>query len=129
GGVGFVSLAPIVDPDLVAGTIARSLGVQVAPTQTAAEAVMEHLRGKQQLLLLDNFEQVLESATFVSDLLSSAPRLKVLVTSRIALHLRGEKEIIVPPLALPELRGNPSPADMEHVEAVALFVERAQDAH
>jgi predicted ATPase len=102
-GVCFVALAPISDPGLVASTMAQTLGVPETGGQPVAERLEEYLRERQMLLLLDNFEQVLEAAPLVAELLATAPRLKVLVTSRAVLHLRGEQEFSVPPLSLPPL--------------------------
>src|SRR5207248_4211021 len=78
-GVFFVPLAPIRDPGLVASTIAQTLAVPEAGGQTVPERLKEYLREKQMLLLLDNFEQVLEAAPLVAELLAGALRLKVLV--------------------------------------------------
>ena len=78
------------------------------------------------LLVLDNFEQVAAAASLVAELLAAAPRLKVLVTSRAVLHLSGEHEYVVPPLALPDLKALPSPANLARYAAVDLFVQRAQ---
>jgi predicted ATPase len=103
-GVSFVDLAPIREPELVLSTIAHTLNVKESAETPLLEGVKAFLREKQMLLLLDNFEQVLEAAPLVAELLATAPRLKVLVTSRAALHLRGEHEFAVPPLALPEAR-------------------------
>ena len=102
-GVYFVSLAPISDPDLVASAIAQTIGVREAPGRPLQESLQEHLRDKQLLLVLDNFEQILAAARLVSTLLTDCRRLKVLVTSRATLHLYGEQECPVPPLALPIL--------------------------
>src|SRR5205823_3765278 len=93
------------DPALVLSTIAHILDVKESAEAPLLESVKAYLREKQMLLLLDNFEQVLEAAPLVAELLATAPRLKVLVTSRAALHLRGEHEFAVPPLALPDPRG------------------------
>src|SRR5215467_2601961 len=78
------------------------------------------------LLLLDNFEQVVSAATQVADLLGTCPKLKVLVTSREALHMRAEHEFPVPALAVPDRKHLPSLATLSQYEAVALFIERAQ---
>src|SRR5207245_2830507 len=86
-GVCFVSLAPISDPELVASAIAQVLGVRESGGEPLSESLKAYLREKQMLLLLDNFEQVLAAAPLVAELLASCPRLKVLVTSRAALHL------------------------------------------
>ena len=80
------------------------------------------------LLVLDNFEQILEAAPMVTELLSAAPNLKVLATSRIPLRLYGEHEYAVPPLALPDPERPPSVERLSQYEAVRLFVERAQAA-
>jgi predicted ATPase len=84
------------------------------------------LRDQQLLLLLDNFEQVVAAAPLVADLVATCPRLKVLVTSRAALRVRGEHEVPVPPLAVPDLQRLPAPAALGQVAAVALFVQRVQ---
>lgn len=124
-GVFFISLASITNPDLVAGAIAQTLGVREAAGQPLAERLKDYLRQKQVLLLLDNFEQVLSSAPLVADLLATCPQLTVLVTSRAPLHLRGEHEFPVPPLALPDARRQFTAETLSQFAAVALFIERA----
>jgi predicted ATPase/class 3 adenylate cyclase len=124
-GVFFVALAPISDPGLVASTIAQALGVRETGTRPIVETLQEHLGGRQILLLLDNFEQVLAAAPLVSDLLGGAPRMRILVTSRAPLRVRGEHEYAVPPLALPDRERTIGPAALSQYGAVALFVERA----
>jgi len=124
-GVFFVSLAPIADPALVPSTIAQVLGVREMGGQSVLEGLKEYLREKQLLLVLDNFEQILEAATIVAELLAAGAGLKVLATSRAALEVREEHELPVPPLALPDPRRTPDPADLAGYPAVALFVERA----
>src|SRR5207248_2452541 len=98
----FVELAPIRDPGLLASSIAQTLGVREVGGRLILESLKQYVREKQMLLVLDNFEQILAAAPLVADLLMVAPRLKVLVTSRAVLHLRGEKEFAVPPLTVPE---------------------------
>ncbi len=100
-GVHFVNLAPISAPDLVATTIAQTLGVAESASRSVEESLGAFLRARRTLLLLDNFEQVLDAAPVVAELLAAAPGLKLLVTSRAMLHLYGEHEVVVPPLALP----------------------------
>jgi len=130
-GVYFISLAPIRDPDLVASAIAQSLGVPEAPGRSLQESLHEYLRDKQLLLVLDNFEQILAAAPVVSALLSACHRLKVLVTSRATLHLYGEQEFPVPPLALPDanylpaLQQDPA-AHLSEFAAIDLFCQRAR---
>ena len=127
-GVSFVSLAAISDPQLVVPALAGTLGVKVAGGQPLLQSFEDYLGEKCMLLLVDNFEQVLEAAPVVTELLSGAPNLKVLATSRIPLRLYGEHEYAVPPLALPDPERLPSVESLTQYEAVRLFVERAQAA-
>jgi predicted ATPase/DNA-binding CsgD family transcriptional regulator len=90
------------------------------------EQLTASLREKQVLLLLDNFEQVVGAATQVADVLGACPQLKMLVTSREALHVRAEHEFPIPALALPDPKHLPDLATLSQYEAVALFIERAQ---
>jgi non-specific serine/threonine protein kinase len=125
-GVFFVDLAPISDPQLVPSTVAQALGVREAGGQPLLETLKNDLRGKRLLLLLDNFEQIIDTAPLVGELLSASPGLKALVTSREPLHVYGEQEYPVPPLALPDLdRVEPLRA-LSQYEAVELFSQRAQ---
>jgi predicted ATPase len=113
---------------LVLPTIAQTLGLREAGGQPIAVTLADSLRDKQLLLLLDNFEQVVVAATAVARLLETCAGLKVLVTSRMALHLRGEKQVQVRPLLLPDPAHLPPPQHLVEYPAVALFVQRAQDA-
>jgi predicted ATPase/DNA-binding CsgD family transcriptional regulator len=124
--VHFVSLAPITDPQLVVSSIAQALGVREQGNRPLLDGLKDYLREKQLLLLLDNFEQIISAAPVVVELLATAPRLKVLVTSRASLHLSGEHEFVVPPLSLPDLRDLPPLDRLTQFEAVRLFIERAQ---
>jgi predicted ATPase len=124
-GVFFVALAPIRDPTLVVSTIAQTLGVREASGRPVSEALEEHLRPKQLLLLVDNFEQVTAAGPQLSGLLSAAPRLKLLVTSRVALRLHGEQEYLVPPLSLPDLKRLPPVELLSKCAAVEMFIQRA----
>ena len=125
-GVFMVELAPVSDPELVISTMAQTLGVREIGGQALEESLRQHLQGRRMLLVLDNFEQVLDAAPALTRLMEASPWLKVLATSREALHVRGERRFPVPPLAVPEL------AQIEDVQAlganpsVELFVERAQ---
>lgn len=101
-GVYFVSLAPIREPDQVCAVIAQTWRLSEATGRPLQESLHDYLREKQLLLVLDNFEQVLAAAPLVGALLTTCVRLKVLVTSRTMLHLYGEHEFPVPPLALPQ---------------------------
>ncbi|HEY6570295.1 MAG TPA: adenylate/guanylate cyclase domain-containing protein [Candidatus Limnocylindrales bacterium] len=122
-GTWFVPLAPVTDPELVASAIAASIGL-LAPQRPPIERVKEHLRERTALLVLDNFEQVVSGAPIVADLLRSAPRLTVIVSSRAPLRISGEQEFPVPPLALPPA-GTTDVETLLAAEAVRLFVERA----
>ncbi len=124
-GVYFVSLAPVSDPDLVVPTIAQTLGLKDSGGQHPLELLKASLSEKRLLLLLDNFEQVLAAAPQLAELLVACPHLKLLVTSRAVLHIRGEQEFPVPPLALPDLTQLPERETLAQVAAVALFLQRA----
>jgi predicted ATPase/DNA-binding CsgD family transcriptional regulator len=122
----FVSLASLHDPALVTSTIAQAVGVGEAAGQPLVAALTRHLRERHVLLVLDNFEHLLEAAPLIADLLAVCPHLKVLATSRAPLHLRAEHEFAVAPMTLPPLAA--TPADTAAAEAVQLFVARAQAA-
>jgi predicted ATPase/transcriptional regulator with XRE-family HTH domain len=138
-GVCFVDLAPLRTPDLVLPTLAEALGLREVGSQPLATLLQAWLHARQMLLLLDNFEHLLPAAPAVAALLAACPRVQALVTSRAALHIRGEHEFPVPPLQLPGAgedaddghsqtspRPGLSPAELGHYGAVALFVQRAQ---
>jgi serine/threonine-protein kinase PknK len=124
-GVFFVDLAPIRDPGLVATTIAQVLGIGESGGQPLLDTLKNALRHKHLLLLLDNFEQVVDAAPLVGRLLSSSPGLKALVTSREAMRVYGEQEYPVPPLTLPDLDRAESLLSLSRYEAVELFARRA----
>ncbi len=90
------------------------------------QMLLSYLRGRQTLLLLDNFEHVVAAAPLGADLLAACPAVKILVTSRASVHVRGEHEYPVLPLALPDLADLPPVDALAGVPAIALFVERAQ---
>jgi predicted ATPase/class 3 adenylate cyclase len=125
-GVFFVSLAPIRDPALVVPAITQALAVREVPGEELADTLSSYLERKQMLLVLDNFEQVVDAAADVARLVDRSPSVRVLVTSRERLRLRGERVFAVPPLALVD-----PAADAQLVlesEAAALFVARAGEA-
>ncbi|HET8852502.1 MAG TPA: NB-ARC domain-containing protein, partial [Ktedonobacteraceae bacterium] len=99
-GVCFVSLVTISDPELVIPTIAQTLGLSETRDQLFVERLAAHLHEKHLLLFLDNFEQVIRAAPVLTELLGRCPSLKILVTSREVLHVHGEQEFPVLPLAL-----------------------------
>jgi len=125
-GVFFVSLASITDPELVPSAIAKILGVRESAEQSLEESLKSYLHNKRLLLILDNFEQILEGAPLVGELVRACPDLKVLATSRIPLKLYAEQEYPVPPLTLPDRRVLPSLEILTQFESVKLFVERAK---
>ena len=139
-GVWFVALEPVRDPAMVAGTILTTLGLVEVAGRTARDVLAEWLEGRQVLLVLDNFEQVIDGGPVVADLLRAAPRLSVIVTSRAPLRVSGEQEYPVPGLpaprdvlALSDLeKMNLRPEDrrldagaVTQYEAVRLFIARA----
>lgn len=125
-GIFFVALDPIRDPALVARAITETLGVHETENRSALERLKEYLSPKQSMLLLDSFEHLLPAAPLITDLLTAAPRLKVLVTSRALLRLDGEWGYPVPPLSTPDLNNLPSLERLVEYEAVQLFAERAR---
>ena len=128
-GVRFVSLAPISDSSLVPSAIAQALQVKQGAGQSVAEALKQYLRERQLLLVLDNFERLLEAGPPLAQLLAVCPRLKVLVTSRVVLRLQGEHNYEVPPLMLPAAGHRPSPEQLGRYEGIRLFMQRAQAAN
>ena len=125
-GVALVSLAAIADPRLVPPAIARALDIRETPGQSPFAQIVAHIGDQPFLLILDNFEQIVDAAPVVGDLLVACPRLKVLVTSQSALRLSGEQEFPVPALALPTGGNGRSLDEVRAMPAVALFVQRAR---
>jgi predicted ATPase/class 3 adenylate cyclase len=123
-GVFFIDLAPVSDPTLVTAEIARALRVRAATGEDLADALIEHLRDHEFLLVLDNLEQLIEAGPSIGTLLDSAPKLTVLVTSRIPLRLSGEQEYPVPPLTIPDA-DHLADASWRSYESVELFTQRA----
>ncbi len=125
-GVCFVSLAPISDPDLVLPTIAQTLGLREPGDQPFVERLIASFHKKDLLLFLDNFEQVISAAPALTALLGRCLSLKLLITSREVLRVRGEQEFPVQPLALPDLSHLPEPEAVSQYAAVALFLQRVR---
>ena len=125
-GVFFVPLAAITDPSLFFTGVAGALGVRQSGATPLPDLLKEYLSRRELLLVLDNFEQVLQAAPFAGELLSAAPRLKVLATSRIPLGIYGEHEYAVPPLSAPDPKRLPPVEALSQYEAVRLFIERAE---
>ncbi|MBV9355948.1 MAG: tetratricopeptide repeat protein [Chloroflexi bacterium] len=124
-GAVFVDLASLQEAPLVAATVARALALQESGSRSTAELVLEHLAERQLLLVLDNFEQVLDAAPLLATLVQQCPRLALLVTSRTVLRLRAERRFPIAPLATPaeEL---PTLEAAAAAPAVRMFVDRAQ---
>jgi predicted ATPase/DNA-binding CsgD family transcriptional regulator/Tfp pilus assembly protein PilF len=125
-GVSLVSLAPLSDPALVIPTIAHRLGLRESGSQPVLELLKLSQRDKHRLLVLDNFEQVIEASPLLAELLEACSDLKLLVTSREVLRLRGEHQFVVPPLTLPDPKHLSDTRSLAHVPAVDLFTQRAQ---
>ncbi len=135
-GVFVVSLAAVSDPALVLPAIAQTLDIRETGSRPASETLRDFLRDKHILLVLDNFEQVVDAGPTVATLLADAPRLKLLVTSRIVLRVRAEYEYPVPSLELPpvadeqdippQLHPASTAARISQYAAVRLFIERAR---
>ena len=127
GGVYFVPLASVRDPELVVPTVARTLGVRERPDQDVADLLGEFLATGQRLLVIDNFEHVAKAAGELARVLAAAPAATALVTSRERLRIAGEHVLAVAPLPTP---GDGTRRDASAAldnDAVALFVERARD--
>jgi predicted ATPase len=123
--IAFVDLSSLRSPDQVGTAIAQSLGLK----ETEEAHLKTYLRPRSFLLVLDNFEHLLPAKSLVVDLLATAPRLKILVTSRTVLHVYGEHEFIVSPLAIPSMEKTKDPLLSAQFPAVNLFVQRAQSVN
>jgi predicted ATPase/DNA-binding XRE family transcriptional regulator len=124
-GVAFVALASLLDADLVLPAIAEAVGATKQAGGDAQGLLITHLRDRHMLVVLDNFEHVLGAAPYVAGLLEDCPGLKLLVSSRAALRVRGEKEFRIQPLGLP-VTSEPSPEELAASPAGMLFLERAR---
>lgn len=127
-GVGFADLTSVSSPELVPDAIATAMGIRLEGTRPSADLVTEHLADADSLVLMDGFEHLVEAGSFVSHLLASCPSLRVMVTSRALLHLRGEHEYRVMPLETPPTDGTLKEGQVADAAAVRLFVERAREA-
>ena len=125
-GAFFADLSSVSDPALVPSVLARALEVPEVAGRPILEELKDRVRDRELLLVVDNFEQVVEASPVVEELLTAAPKLRVLVTSRIVLSLRGEQEYVVPPLEPPDLDRLPDLLTLRRFEAVQLFTDRAR---
>ncbi len=125
-GIWFVALAPITDAPMITATIAYVLKVKETADQPLEQHLHAYLRDKRLLLVLDNYEQVVDAAPLISELLAVAPQLKLLVTSRVPLYVAAEQQFSVPPLPLPDIRHQHGLDMIVLNEAIQLFIQRAQ---
>ena len=125
-GAVWIDLATLTDPSLLLPTVAHALGVRDGGTVSVMARLIEELDGKEVLLVLDNFEHILPAAPDLATLLSRCTRSKMLLTSRSALRLRWESELIVPPLAYPEPGRIPGLECLSAMPSVQVFVERTK---
>jgi predicted ATPase/class 3 adenylate cyclase len=125
-GVFYVPLGTLRSPRLLPSAIAKALGVREKRGATLLEAIAEHLRDKEVLLVLDDAERVRAGMRDVAELLRSCPRIRVLATSREALRLLAEHEVQIEPLGVPERRGKARFQEIAQSESVRLFVDRAE---
>lgn len=125
-GAVFVSLASVTEDALVLRAIEQALAIKDSASDSSVGTIINALRDKHLLLILDNFEQIIDSAPYISTLLENCPLIKVLVTSRAILQLYGEHEYPVPPLSLPDERANYLIDRLSTFSAIALFGERAR---
>jgi predicted ATPase len=125
-GVTVVPLAPISDPALMAPAIIKALAVREAGDESLIERLKAVLRSKRLLLVLDNFEQIVEAAPDVADLLGACPDVTMLVTSRVRLRISGEREVPIAPLGLAVSDRHRGIEEVATSDAVRLFVMRAE---
>jgi predicted ATPase/DNA-binding XRE family transcriptional regulator len=125
-GLFFITLAALRDPELIIPTVGRVLGVQDTSDRPLRERIEDYLARRHALLIFDNFEHLLTGAPLLVDLLAACPYLRILVTSRAALHLSGEYEFAVLPLALPDRTRLPDTVTLGRYPAIRLFLTRAQ---
>jgi predicted ATPase/DNA-binding response OmpR family regulator len=125
-GVAFVGLASLRAPELLATALGKALRIRESGDGALLEQLKRELRARELLLILDNFEQILDAAPLLGELLIACPGLKLLVTSRSRLQISGEHELVVEPFALPDPQTLGSTADLREHAALALFVDRAR---
>ena len=128
-GIYFVPMAETTDPDLAVSKIAQVLDVREGNGRYLVDTLKDYLGNKTLLLILDNFEQLAGAASLTTDLLVAAPKLKLLISSRIVLRLRGEHEFPVLPLEIPNPADLPALEQLQHNESIQLFIQRARAAN
>jgi len=127
-GVYFIDLAQDTDTSLVTSTIAHTLGIREGGGKAPLEILKDYLMNKEMLLIFDNFEQITAAASDVAELITAAPGIKIIVTSRIVLQLRGEQEYPVSPLSIPEGKQQ-SIEELLDTDSIALFRQQAKLAN
>lgn len=127
-GAVFVDLAPVREPGQFLPAVARALGLREAGAQPLPVTLDRYLRQWGALLVLDNFEHLLEAADELAGLLQRCPEMRVLVTSRAPLQVPGEQLLHVQPLPVPDLRALPAPTELAAISSVALFAARVRAA-
>jgi predicted ATPase/DNA-binding SARP family transcriptional activator len=130
-GVYFISLASLVSPDYLASSIAQATGLMLQGVEEPSTQLLDYLAGKEMLLVLDNFEHLLDGTDLLVEILKTAPRVSLLVTSREQLGLQAESVFEIEGLRFPETAGGPGRSDrsssiIESYSAVQLFMERAR---
>lgn len=128
-GVYYVSLASLTDAQLIAGTIAHSLGLFDNGSQPIRQTLLDYLRDKHVLLLLDNFEQIIEGSTLVAEIIECCPSMKIIVTSRMPLNIRAEHVYPLQPLESPQTHKCNTVEEMMKFDSVQLFVQRAKQVN
>lgn len=123
--IAFVPLATITDATLIAAEVATAVGVRSTGQESLDAVVFRALRDRRLLLVLDSLEHLPAAALWIADLLAGCPALTILATSRAPMRIREERELPLGPLALPDLQTVRSPAEVQDVPAVRLFIERA----
>ncbi|HEV3235214.1 MAG TPA: adenylate/guanylate cyclase domain-containing protein [Candidatus Dormibacteraeota bacterium] len=124
-GVFFIPLAPVSDPALVPSTVLQAMGIHEADRRPPQDQLIEHLKEREVLLILDNFEQLLPAAPYVGEVLKASPSSKAVATSRAALRVYGEQEYPIPPLPVPENAAEVPLEELAQYEGIKLFIERA----
>jgi predicted ATPase/transcriptional regulator with XRE-family HTH domain len=124
----WIDLSAITDQQLVAAALRVSIGLPppIDPAADEVQILRDGLRDHQALLLIDNFEQVIDAAPVIAEVLTAAPHTKAVITSRAALDVYGEHTFLVAPLPLPDSQQLPPLKELHHYPAIALFVERAR---
>ncbi len=125
-GLCWIPLASVTLADSVSLAIAKALDIIQDPSKNMASQLIDYLKQKSMLLVLDNFEQIIEAAPVIWQILSHCPGVKAMVTSRIVLHIQGEQEYPVHPLEVPMLNGKHSIAYLQDIPSVDLFCQRAK---